>query len=302
MNCYNGEKYLREALDSLLAQTYQNWEVIFWDNRSTDSSAAICKSYGDPRIRYFCAKEHTELGTARILAFQEIRGEFVAVLDADDISHPERLARQVEFLRAHPDVALVGSWARYIDQLGRTFAEFKPPTNHEELRDCLAWHRPIVHSSTMYRHASAVRVGGYSEDLIYASDLGLILSLAEHHNIGMIDEFLCQLRVLPTSMTRTSKYHVIAARESLTLVQRAAEILPLSTTARRLNRRSVASLEIILGFATLRAASVADGVKLILRGFAGDPSVLWFNGRVRRFFGSNSGFLSYSRLRSQNDG
>src|SRR3990172_11917066 len=98
MNCYNGEKYLREAIESVLAQTYQNWELIFWDNQSTDCSAVICKNYGDSRIRYFCASEHTELGIARILAFHKIRGEYVAVLDADDISHPDRLMRQVGFL------------------------------------------------------------------------------------------------------------------------------------------------------------------------------------------------------------
>lgn len=108
MNCYNGEKYLRPALDSVVAQTYPDWELIFWDNQSSDRSAEICKSYGDPRIRYFYAAEHTELGAARILAFQQVRGEFVAILDADDIAHPERLARQVAFLREHPATALVG--------------------------------------------------------------------------------------------------------------------------------------------------------------------------------------------------
>jgi len=300
MNCYNGEKFLREALDSVLAQTHRNWEVIFWDNQSTDGSATICKSYGDPRIRYFYATEHTELGAARISAFQKVRGEFVAVLDADDISHPERLARQVAFLEAHPDVALVGSWARYIDQHGKTFAEFKPPTDQNELRDCLGWHHPIVHSSTMYRYPLAVRVGGYSEDLIYASDLGLLLALAQHFQIAMIDDFLCRLRVLSTSMTRSRKYHVVNARERLTLLRRAADLLPLSAKARRLNRRALASLEIMLGVATLRAGAVLEGVKSISHGFVRDPSVLWFNGRVRRFFNANSGFLRYSRPASQN--
>lgn len=300
MNCYNGEKYLREALDSVLAQTYTNWELIFWDNRSTDQSAAICKSYGDSRMRYFYAEEHTELGAARILAFQEVRGDFVAVLDTDDISHPERLARQVAFLKAHPDVALVGSWARYIDEHGETYAEFKPPADQDKLHDCLGWIHPIVHSSTMYRYPLALRVGGYSKDLIYASDLGLILSLVRYYKIGMLDEFLCQLRVLPTSMTRTSKYHGIAARETLILLQHAAEILPLSNAARRLNRRALASLEIMLGIATLRAASILEGVRLMFHGVFRDPSVLWSIGRVRRRFGGEIGFLSYSRVTSPN--
>lgn len=302
MNCYNGEKFLREALDSVLAQTYRNWELIFWDNQSTDRSAAICKSYGDSRIRYFYAATHTELGTARISAFREVRGEFVAVLDADDVSHLERLARQIDFLERHPDVALVGSWARYIDEHGKSFAEFKPPTDQSELHDSLGWLHPIVHSSTMYRYALALKVGGYSEELIFASDFGLLLALAQDFKIAMIDDFLCHLRVLPTSMTRSSKYHVVVARETLTLLQRAAVMLPLSSTARRLNHRAVASVEIMLGVATLRAGSVLAGVKLMLQGLVRDPSVLWVNGRVRRFFGANSGFLSYSRLTPHNGG
>ena len=302
MNCYNGERFLRAAIDSVLAQTYSHWELVFWDNQSSDGSAAICESYGDARIRYFHAPEHTELGAARIAALREIRGEFVAVLDADDIAHPERLARQVAFLQAHPDVALVGSWARYIDRHGQAYAEFRPPTDQNELHDCMGWLHPIVHSSTMYRHALAVKVGGYSKDLIFASDFGLLLALARDFRIAMIDAFLCQLRVLPTSMTRSSKYHVVVAREMLILFQRAAEVLPLTSTARRLNHRAVASIEIMLGVATLRAGSILEGARWMSRGLVRDPSVLWVNGRVRRFFGANSGFLSYSRPASQNGG
>jgi Glycosyltransferases involved in cell wall biogenesis len=295
MNCYNGEKYLRPALDSVVAQTYPDWELIFWDNQSTDRSAEICKSYGDPRIRYFYAAEHTELGAARILAFQQVRGELVAILDADDIAHPERLARQVAFLREHPATALVGSWARFIDENGKSFAEFKPPVDERELHDCLGWIHPIVHSSTMYCRAAAVRVGGYSADLIYASDLGLILALAQHFRIAMISEFLCQFRLLSSSMTRSRRYHIVVAREGLALFQRAAETLPLSRTARRLNRRALAGVEIALGVATLRSGSVLQGMKMVLHGLWRDPSVLWLNGRVRKFFGGRSGFLEYSR-------
>ena len=65
MNCYNGEKYLQEAIDSVLAQTYKNWELIFWDNRSTDRSAEIFKSYNDHRLKYFLSHEHTDLGSGR---------------------------------------------------------------------------------------------------------------------------------------------------------------------------------------------------------------------------------------------
>lgn len=95
MNCYNGEKYLREAVDSVLAQSYQNWEVIFWDNQSTDNSASIFKSYSDPRLRYFYAPRHTWLYEARNYAIEKASGEFVAFLDVDDQWLPEKLMRQL---------------------------------------------------------------------------------------------------------------------------------------------------------------------------------------------------------------
>jgi len=84
MNCFNGEKYLRQAIESVLSQSYENWELIFWDNRSTDSSAAIVNAYKDSRIRYFLAPTHTSFGEARVLASQEISGEWITVLDSDD--------------------------------------------------------------------------------------------------------------------------------------------------------------------------------------------------------------------------
>ena len=90
MNCFNGEKFLREAIDSVLAQKYQNWELIFWDNQSTDSSAEIVKSYDDPRIYYFYAPQHTLLYEARNYAIQKSKGEFLAFLDVDDWWEPTR--------------------------------------------------------------------------------------------------------------------------------------------------------------------------------------------------------------------
>lgn len=85
INCSNGEKYLREAIDSVIAQTYVNWELVFWDNQSTDSTPAIISSYTDARIKYFKAEEHTSLGEARNLALMKATGQLCGFLDSDDI-------------------------------------------------------------------------------------------------------------------------------------------------------------------------------------------------------------------------
>ena len=84
VNCFNGEKYLKESLDSILNQTYKNWEIIFWDNRSTDQSSKIFKSYKDQRFKYFYAFEHTLLYKARNEAIKKADGELLAFLDVDD--------------------------------------------------------------------------------------------------------------------------------------------------------------------------------------------------------------------------
>lgn len=107
INCYNGEKYLCEAIDSVIAQTYTNWEIIFWDNQSTDGTAEIVKSYKDERIRYFYAPVHTPLGEARNLAMREAEGVYFAFLDADDVWNPQWIDSFTSVFLSNPKVTVV---------------------------------------------------------------------------------------------------------------------------------------------------------------------------------------------------
>ncbi len=97
MNCFNGELYLKEALDSLIAQNYKNWELIFWDNKSKDSSLKIVSSYKDKRIRIFKSLKHTNLGEARKNAFRKAKGDYLAFLDVDDLWKANKLKNQIKF-------------------------------------------------------------------------------------------------------------------------------------------------------------------------------------------------------------
>jgi glycosyltransferase involved in cell wall biosynthesis len=105
MNCYNGEKYLSQAIESVFAQTYPNWEIIFWDNRSTDKSAEIVRSFGNPRLKYFYAPKHTMLYEARNCAIERASGDFIAFLDVDDWWLPTKLEKQIP-LFSDPQVGL----------------------------------------------------------------------------------------------------------------------------------------------------------------------------------------------------
>src|SRR5690349_5141072 len=106
LNVRNGAMFLREALDSVMAQTFADWELIVWDDRSTDASAQIVAAYRDPRIRYFLAPEETPLGKARDLAIRQASAEWLAFIDQDDVWLPRKLEQQVALAGA-PDVGIV---------------------------------------------------------------------------------------------------------------------------------------------------------------------------------------------------
>lgn len=108
VNCYNGEQFLDQAIESVLSQNYQNWELIFWDNQSTDKSAEIVKSKNDERIKYFYAPSHTILYEARNYAVEKSVGDFLAFLDVDDWWEPNKLKQQIE-LFSNPNVGIVCS-------------------------------------------------------------------------------------------------------------------------------------------------------------------------------------------------
>ena len=129
MNCYNGEQYLKEALDTIYAQTYQDWEIIFWDNASTDSSAEIARSYGD-KLKYFRGEKTVPLFAARNCALKEARGEFIAILDCDDLWLPTKLEEQVPLLEKDEKVGLVYSDAFLFNQKGKEKRQFEITKPH----------------------------------------------------------------------------------------------------------------------------------------------------------------------------
>ena len=128
MNCLNSSRDLREAMNSLMAQTYTDFEVIFWDNCSTDESPAIAQSYGE-KVRYFRGESIVPLGEGRNLALAQARGRYLAFLDCDDVWRPTKLERQVALFEANPRVGLVCTDTEIFDGkrvLKRLFAETSP--------------------------------------------------------------------------------------------------------------------------------------------------------------------------------
>lgn len=175
MPVYNGEKYLREAIDSILNQTFTDFEFLIIDDGSTDCTWRIMKEHAarDPRI--VLVHNDTNLGLTKSLnkGLDMAKGEYVARMDADDISLPERLAAQASFLDKHPDVGVVGTFAQKIDKNGCCMAMWRFPTMHDSLFWALCFTTPLVHPSVMFRKTIIENIGGYNEKLLVNQDRDL---------------------------------------------------------------------------------------------------------------------------------
>jgi len=198
MSVYNGERYLRGAIDSILAQTFGDFEFIIINDGSTDGTRSILESYRDERIRLF---HQDNMGLTKSLnkGIRLARGEYIARMDADDISAPERLALEAAHLDSHPGCAGVSAYAHFIDHRGRILATHTPPTKPKDVADALS--KGNVLNSEMLRKPALEAVGLYREEFRYAQDYDLCLRLAERYDLANLPEFLYSIRFHPRSIT-----------------------------------------------------------------------------------------------------
>ena len=193
MNCYNGEAYLKKALDSVLMQNYQNWELIFWDNLSTDDSAKIFKSFKDNRFKYFLSKEHDLLYAARNKAIEKSNGSFLAFLDVDDFWDPKKLSRQINLFN-DPTIGVVYSnfWIRNeINKKNRKFSYFKLPSGN--IKEKLLRKYKIGLLTLMVRKKAFKEIG-FNNKFHIIGDFDLCLQLSLKWNFAAVNQCLATYR------------------------------------------------------------------------------------------------------------
>jgi glycosyltransferase involved in cell wall biosynthesis/radical SAM superfamily enzyme YgiQ (UPF0313 family)/Tfp pilus assembly protein PilF len=184
----NGGPYLEEAIKSIFQQTYQNYEFLIIDDASTDETAQVLKNLDDFRVRVITNQENLGLTKSLNLGISQARGEYLARMDADDLSLPHRLEKQLQFLENHPEHALVGTPYYQIDESGRITTLVRVLTEDRELRAGLLQQNWFGHGSVMMRQAALLQVGGYDERFTYAQDYDLWLRLADHHKLANLTE------------------------------------------------------------------------------------------------------------------
>lgn len=200
MSAYNTEGFIAEAVESILAQTFRDFELVVVNNGSTDNTLGILEGYAarDPRVRVF-SKPHGGISSGRNRALQEARGEWIAVMDADDVCLPQRLERQLAFVEANPDIAVASAYVYNIDDQGKVIAQYRSPLTDRAVVDrlikldrLLSFHHPAV----LMRRDVVMAVGGYREQFDMLEDCDLWNRIAETgHGLLVQPEFLVKYRI-----------------------------------------------------------------------------------------------------------
>lgn len=252
MPVYNGERHLAAALDSILAQTFVDFELLVIDDGSTDDSAAIVQHYADSRIRLERSKCNLGVVAALNRGLGLARGEFIARMDCDDISLPTRLTRQVEFLSHHPEVIACGTWMRTFGVSEEQI--WKAPIDHEDIKARLLFESCLFHPTVMLR-TEVLRQHQiqYDESFRHAEDFDLWTRLVKLGRLANLDEILLQYRLHSDNVGLLHQPAQLAAAKSVRARQLAE--LGLVSSIRSLEIHEVLSLwqvepaPVFLGFA-----------------------------------------------------
>jgi len=203
MPVYNAERYVAQSIESILVQTFADFEFIITDDGSTDGSLKILEAYAakDKRIR-LTSRRNKGLTPTMNEMLRQARGELIAIIENDDLALPERLARQVEFLQSQPDFVCVGGAQELIDEKGRLLTRLELPLHNDRIQQlALAGHGSICHPGSMIRRSALMKIGGYDETMRLAHDLDLWLRLGEVGSLANLKDVVVKYRLHKSSLS-----------------------------------------------------------------------------------------------------
>lgn len=223
----NAERFLAESIESILGQTFQNLEFIIVDFGSTDNSKTIVFSYAakDTRIRFY-EIPNCGLAEARNAACSHAQGQYIAVMDADDVCLPDRLSLEVDFMESNPDISLLGGATEWIEKDGRSLGIHKVPCGNVEIQSALPSRCPFWHPTVVIRTDAFLFVKGYRKPFVFAHDYDLEFRISEHFKCANLANVVLRYRIHPSQVT-------FRKREMQTLCRLAAQI---SAASRRNGR------------------------------------------------------------------
>ncbi|MGZ3756973.1 MAG: glycosyltransferase family 2 protein [Mucilaginibacter sp.] len=206
MPAYNAERYIGEAIDSVLQQTFSDFELVIVNDGSTDGTEQVIRAFEDERI-VLINQPNTGVAAALNTGLKYARAPYIARFDADDVCYPQRLEKQFNFLQHNPDYILIGSDADYILENNEFLFHFKCIAHtHEEIRQKLYFYCPFVHPTVMYKKQNVCDAGGYPADAHNFEDYLLWTSIALQGKLYNLPEPLIKYRLNSTSVTMDERW------------------------------------------------------------------------------------------------
>ncbi len=223
MSVYNTERYLKDAIASILSQTYRNFEFIIVNDGSTDRTRDIVLDYKKIDGRIVLIDNERNIGVTKSLniGLRAAKGDYIARMDPDDISLPGRLGKQLAYMKANPDIGLLGTYIKSMDENGRITGSWVYPSDDISIKWRLLFANALAHPSVVYRKELAIALNGYNEELESGIDFDLWVRMSEMTKIHQLNEFLVMWRTHPGSIT--FKYGERRKRAHISIIKRHIE-------------------------------------------------------------------------------
>lgn len=202
MSVHNGLPYLKQAVESILHQTYRNFEFIIVEDKSTDNTLKYLKGIEDKRVKLIENKKKLGLASSLNKALKLARGAYIARMDADDISMPQRFTTQLNYMLENTTIDICGTWVDTINEKGTIKSDKKYPTEDRLIKKALARYQPIVHPTFMVKRTFFTKLGGYRKDYDYAEDYDLLVRAMEGYKMANIPAKLLRLRLSENRRSR----------------------------------------------------------------------------------------------------
>ncbi|WP_448539196.1 glycosyltransferase family 2 protein [Schleiferia thermophila] len=216
LSAYNAERYIKKSIESVLAQSYKNFEFLIVDDGSKDRTWEIISRFRDKRIRCF---KIDNLGVARAKNFllKNAKGDWIAIIDADDIWHPLKLEIQLRYLRMHPECKMLGTFAQIIDDQGNKLHVEPKVTDWLTIQKVISKRNVFTHSSLVYDASIAERIGGYpvSMQKDYAEDYQMIKNFIKYGNAENLPVALVEYRIALQSITSSRRFNFITTSQKI---------------------------------------------------------------------------------------
>jgi glycosyltransferase involved in cell wall biosynthesis len=277
LTVFNGETFLREAIGSCLNQTYSNIELIIVDDGSTDKSIEIIDSFNDPRIMFIKNQINKGQSFSRNRAIKESSGEFIAIMDSDDIADPDRIRKQINYL-VNSNVDICFSFADLIDSFGNITGLKTITQNDNLLKAQLLFYCPLIHPTAFWRKESFIKYGlWYDEYFIYSQDYDLWTRAIKKLRFGIINESLLKFRF---RNYQSISYSKVGKQEEFRKVISDRELYELNDKLNYFKGSLMSIRKIFLSFK--RKYKVDDEIKLFFRDLTNDKFITWPY-RLRKF-------------------